>query len=625
MLRPPPATRPPPAFLDRVLGGRHTPVPARRAAPPAVWQTAIRAAYYRGGTARAVIIQPRFLPKDCAAWPAAFRQIMGSGDPYGGQVDGMGAGRPSLSNICLVEPYRPEAAATPEPSVHIDYTFVGLGITTGAFDVAGNGGDLSSAIGPYAYNARLLPASLNAVRNGPITVKIRNTNTDTIMHATFEVFGGQAAVDGDYSIDGVTGPGSKIKLAFPHPYGSKTGKVLPTGKRVDLVAGYRVSCIDGATPVVFIRAGDVGVDGAILPHDLDRLPEKLDLLERIRKAAAVAMSIAPTQQAVPHTIPKLGLVSQSSAHKILSGQTLKASQMDIVVRFMSDMQSHPAIPLTAALSTAVAAQIPGTIVEQLLAPDLVLDGTVTIGHASGRLQVEAIMNDKKPLIPDSAAIYRTAKRLFEGETFWVDRGGLTEKPNDSNRGYSLGMQFIQDIRAQSSSQHSIARDRMALEIQEQQQQQQQQLLSTNQEPTSTAESTSEPEVTLRQLHANINKLLESPSVATEKPPPSILWSITRTSTRVVEHTLALNHTKFPTTPFTGALLQLRSAIGDLMADRRMMKHRFPRGLLKDMRRTNTKIVDIIQKLSIHGLEKEGFQVRGEDTEEMVPRDSDAVQ
>lgn len=613
------AARSPPNFLDRVNGGRRDRLPAKRPPLPAVWQTAIRAAYYRGGTSRAVIIQPRFLPKDRAAWPAAFRQIMGSGDPYGRQLDGMGAGISSLSKICLVEPFRsvktpvevttaaeavtthnatatptpdalaayePEAAPETAPEAHIDYTFVGVGIETDKIDVAGNCGNMSSAIGPYAYNARLLPASLNAVRNGPITVKIRNTNTEKIIHSTFEVFGGQAAVDGDYNIDGVTGPGSKIKLAFTSPYGSKTGKVLPTGKRVDRIAGYNVSCVDGATPAVFLRASDVGVDGTILPDDFNRLTEKLALLERIRKAAAVAMGIAANQNEVPRTIPKIGLISQSSAHAVLSGQTLKASQMDVVIRFLSDMQPHRAIPLTAALTTAIAAKIPGTIVDQLLAPDPVLDGTITIGHASGRLQVNATMNDKNPLIPDSATVYRTAKRLFEGETYWVDRGGLVERPNYRNRGYSLGMSFVLETRAQNSSLCSTAKDGMQLETREQQQPE-----PVNQESELPAEPESGIEATLRQLQSNINTLLESPSVTSKKFPPRLLWSITRTSTRVTEHTRALDHTTIPSTPLTGALLQLRAAIGDLMAHRRMLKHPFPAGLRKDMQRTEAKIVE----------------------------------
>ncbi|RAQ99851.1 DUF453-domain-containing protein [Stemphylium lycopersici] len=432
------------------------------------------------------MMQPQALPKDRAKWPTIFRQVMGSGDPYGRQLDGMGAGISSLSKICLVEPHGKRIAtdtratrfrtgyggidaaretareaqaqeARQNPDEHrldIDYTFVGLGIENNEVDIAGNCGNMSSAVGPYAYNAGLLPPRIYAKGDGEVTVKIRNTNTGKLIDSTFEVIGAQAAVVGDYNIDGVTGKGAKIKLDFKHPYGSKTGRVLPTGKRIDNIAGYRVSCVDGANPAVFVRADDVGVDGTILPNDFNKLTEKLALLESLRKAAAVAMGIAPTEDAVPRTIPKIGLVSQSSAHPVLSGKTLKSSQMDIVVRFLSDTQPHRAIPLTAALTTAVAARIPGTLVEQMLSPEPLMEGAITIGHASGRLQVNATMSERNKLIPETGTVYRTAKRLFEGEVFWTDNTEGTLEPNnmyDSNGRHSLGLAFVLESRGQSSS------------------------------------------------------------------------------------------------------------------------------------------------------------------------------
>ncbi|KAL1649698.1 hypothetical protein SLS61_006354 [Didymella pomorum] len=448
-------------------------------------QTAIPAAYYRGGTSRAVFFQPQHLPRDRAQWPALFSRTMGSGDGFGRQLDGMGAGVSSLSKICLVEPHGsrkivPKQAIADRvqnksldgarsllqqvrdqgeavDGIDVDYTFVGLGIEDEIVDVAGNCGNMSSAIGPYAYNAGLLPPRAYAQGNGEVTVTIRNTNTGKIIHSTFDVAGGQAAVTGDYTIDGVTGPGSKIKLDFEAPYGSKTGKVLPTGNKVDRILDYKVTCVDGANPCIFIRAGDVGVDGTILPNDFNKLSDKLALLERIRKAAAVAMGIAPTEDAVPRTIPKIGLISMSSEHSTLSGQTLGTSQTDLVVRFLSDTQPHRAIPLTAALTTAVAARIPGTLVEQILAPEPVMDGAITIGHASGRLQVDATMDETDKNIPVLATVYRTAKRLFEGMSFWVDNSavkpldGALRSAHGSHGTHSLGMAFVLESKGQSTA------------------------------------------------------------------------------------------------------------------------------------------------------------------------------
>ncbi|CAI6339210.1 unnamed protein product [Periconia digitata] len=417
-------------------------------------QRSLRAAYYRGGTSRAVILQPQHLPANRKKWPTIFRQLMGSGDPYGRQLDGMGAGISSLSKICLVEPYRTNNTRNKDSSnspAHVDYTFVGLGIENNEVDTFGNCGNMSSAIGPYAFNAGLLPAHLLNTTSGDITITIRNTNTNKLIDSTFSIIDGQAAVAGDYSIDGVSTPGSKIKLAFKHPYGSKTGKVLPTGNKTDILLNHTVSCIDGPNPAIFIHAADLGIDGAILPNAFAKLTDQLHLLEQIRAKAAVAMGLVATESSVARTIPKIGLVSASTTHKVLSGATLPSSETDLVVRFLSDTQPHRAVPLTAALTTAIAARIPGSVVHELLAPTPVVEGAITIGHASGRVQVDAVMHREDPVLPLSASVYRTAKRLFEGDMYWVDSersgGGVAgEGGGCEGSGESLGMAFVEDCR-----------------------------------------------------------------------------------------------------------------------------------------------------------------------------------
>jgi 2-methylaconitate cis-trans-isomerase PrpF len=422
-------------------------------------QKPIKVAYYRGGTSRGLIFQPKDLPPDRTIWPSIFRQIMGSPDPYGRQLDGMGAGISSLSKICLVERMRkkldPERDGI-ENSIGIDYTFVGIGIENNEVDIAGNCGNMISAVGPYAYNSGLLSKSVYKRGDGDVTIRIRNTNTQKYIDSTFKVVRGQAAVLGQYAIDGVAGTGAKIKLDFRNPYGSKTGKVLPTGNTMDTIAGYKVTCVDGANPCIFVRADDVGIDGTILPEDFNKLPDKLTLLEDIRKTAAVAMGIAPTKDEVPRTVPKIGIVSMSSTHQVLSGATLKNSQIDLVVRYISDTQPHRASPLTAALTTAVAARIPGTVVEQLLAPDPVDGDALTIGHASGRVQVNATMDETNPLIPVLASVYRTARRILEGEIYWTNENDEEEneypeldKPQTQT--HSLGLAFVEEMRGRDSS------------------------------------------------------------------------------------------------------------------------------------------------------------------------------
>ena len=55
-------------------------------------QLRIPAAFIRGGTSNAVVFNQEHLPKDRALWDDIFMAVIGSPDPYGRQLDGMGGG-----------------------------------------------------------------------------------------------------------------------------------------------------------------------------------------------------------------------------------------------------------------------------------------------------------------------------------------------------------------------------------------------------------------------------------------------------------------------------------------------------------------------------------------------------
>jgi hypothetical protein len=81
-----------------------------------------------------------------------------------------------------------------------------------------------------------------------------------------------------------------------------------------------------------------------------------------------------------------------------------------------------------------------------------MEDSITIGHASGRLQVNATMDKKHTLIPVSATVYRTSKRLFEGKVFYTDQEIDAEDVANYGRGgaHSLGLAFVLESRGQSS-------------------------------------------------------------------------------------------------------------------------------------------------------------------------------
>jgi 2-methylaconitate cis-trans-isomerase PrpF len=168
-------------------------------------QQSLPAAYYRGGTSRAVIFKTGDLPADQKQWSAIFRGVINSPDPNGRQLDGIGGGVSSLSKICVI-------GASERPDADVDYTFAAIGVKTPEVDFSSNCGNMSAAVGPFAVDSGLVKAA-----DGQATVRIHNTNTGKIIHSTFPVENGEAEVDGSFEIDGVAGSGAKIELAFQNP------------------------------------------------------------------------------------------------------------------------------------------------------------------------------------------------------------------------------------------------------------------------------------------------------------------------------------------------------------------------------------------------------------------------
>jgi 2-methylaconitate cis-trans-isomerase PrpF len=368
-------------------------------------QNRINAAYYRGGTSRGLIFKRSDLPKDQNNWGPIFCGALGSPDPNGRQLDGLGTGIGSLSKICVVEPSNREDA-------DIDYTFVQIGIKDGAVDYSSNCGNMSSAVGPFAVESGMVPAE----SDGEATVRIFNTNTKKLIKSRFQVRDREAVADGPLAIAGVAGTGAKVELAFVNPAGSRTGKLLPTGRTRDVFDGISASCVDVGNPCVFVQARELGVDGAILPEEAEAHPDLVSRLEYLRRKAAVAMGLAPDEASVPDAAPKILMVSPPSPYSTLSGEKLSGDSTDLIIRSLSGMGFHRALQITASLATAVAAKINGTVVAANLVKKTVDADGIILGHPSGTLLVTAKFDAEGSV--SEATVFRTARRIMEGQVFW---------------------------------------------------------------------------------------------------------------------------------------------------------------------------------------------------------------
>jgi 2-methylaconitate cis-trans-isomerase PrpF len=374
-------------------------------------QLRIPAVFMRGGTSNAVVFNVKDLPRDRAKWDEIFLAAIGSPDPYGRQLDGMGGGISSLSKVCVVGPPSREDA-------DIDYTFAQVQVKEAKVDYGANCGNMSSAMGPFAVDEGLVKVS------GPdALVRVHNTNTKKIIWSRFPLDDGQAAVDGDLVIPGVAGTGAPVKLEFRDPGGATTGKLLPTGNVADTLdvpgfGKFRVSMVDAANACVFARAADLGIKGTELPDEIDANPELLKKLAAIRIAASVAMGVtkAPEEAAKRASVPFVGFVSGPQDAKTLMGETLMASGMDLGARMMSSGQPHRALPLTCTLCLAVAARLEGSVVFEATRRTGNPESEIRIAMPSGVLTVAATVRKLEgQWHAEQGAFYRTQRRMFEGQ------------------------------------------------------------------------------------------------------------------------------------------------------------------------------------------------------------------
>ena len=376
-------------------------------------QIKIPAVFMRGGTSKAIVFQQKDLPADRALWDDIFLAAIGSPDPSGRQLDGMGGGVSSLSKVCVVGP-------ASRPDADIDYTFAQVLVKDERVDYSGNCGNMSSAMGPFALDERLVHCA------GPeAVVRIHNTNTKKIIRSRFLVDGGLAAVDGELSIPGVSGTGSPVRLEFLNPGGATTGKLLPTENVSDVldvpgIGKITVSMIDAANACVFVRAQDVGLSGIEMPEALDANREVMEKLAAIRLAASVAMGISADLAAAAKitTVPFIGFIAEPREAKLLSGETIRVDDIDLTGRIISSAQTHRALPLTGSLCMAVAARLEGSVVNRVVRATSNVDAPIRIGMPSGVLVVAAtVKKDQGHWVAEQGAFYRTARRLFEGAVY----------------------------------------------------------------------------------------------------------------------------------------------------------------------------------------------------------------
>ena len=384
-------------------------------------QIKIPATYMRGGTSKGVFFRLQDLPeaaqKPGAARDALLMRVIGSPDPYGKQIDGMGGATSSTSKTVII-------AKSSKPDHDVDYLFGQVSIDKAFVDWSGNCGNLSAAVGPFAISAGLVDPD-RVPRDGVATVRIWQANIGKTIIGHVPMTDGAVQETGDFELDGVTFAAAEVQLEFMDPAAEEEGAggaMFPTGNVVDDldvpgVGTLKATMINAGIPTIFVEAEAIGYKGTELQDAINSDEKALAMFETIRAHGALRMGLIKHLDEIAtrqHT-PKVAFVAKPAGYVASSGKRVEAGDVDLLVRAMSMGKLHHAMMGTAAVAIGTAAAIPGTLVN--LAAGGGQREAVRFGHPSGTLRVgaEALQRNEEWVVT-KAVMSRSARVLMEG---WV--------------------------------------------------------------------------------------------------------------------------------------------------------------------------------------------------------------
>ena len=333
----------------------------------------------RGGTSKGPIFLESDLPEDVTLRDRILLAAMGSPDKR--QIDGIGGADTLTSKSCIVSP-------SDRPDADVEFLFAQVAIDRAEVDVNPNCGNMTAAVAPFAIEAGLVP-----ITGDQTLVRIHNRNVGALVDAVVPTPGGTVTYSGDAAIDGVPGTAAPIILRFKEIMGSKTGRLLPTGKPI--------TCIDVAVPMVMFRARDLGLTGQESKAELDANADLLARLETVRRKASEMMGLGDCTGKV---VPKMAILSEPAKGGHLTS------------RYFVPHNCHATHAVTGAICVASCASLSGSIADGMIDLAVKPQQWIKIEHPSGMIEVELTIDGSGPnLSIVSGGVIRTARRLFEGK------------------------------------------------------------------------------------------------------------------------------------------------------------------------------------------------------------------
>jgi 2-methylaconitate cis-trans-isomerase PrpF len=356
-----------------------------------VLQTAIPCTFMRGGTSRGPFLLRSDLPEDRDAAGRVLLAIMGSPDAR--QIDGLGGSTTLTSKTVMV------SRAAPGQPQQVDYLFAQVSVDKAFVDWGPTCGNMLAGVGPFAIESGLV-----AAEDGETRVLIRAVNTGALIEAVVQTPGGRVTYQGETRIAGVPGTAAPIVLNFADAVGGATGRLMPTGHARDLIEGVEVTCLDVCMPVVIARAKDLGKTGHEASAALDGDRDFMARIERIRRAASLAMGMGDAEGRV---MPKFAIIGEP------------AGATGVAARYFTPLVLHEAMAVTGGICIASACKLQGTVAEGIARVSDAARETVAIEHPSGLMEAvitTGVAADGTPTILGGGTL-RTARRIMKGEVY----------------------------------------------------------------------------------------------------------------------------------------------------------------------------------------------------------------
>lgn len=352
-------------------------------------QSAIPCILMRGGTSKGPYFVTGDLPPDPAARDRVLLAAMGSPDSR--QIDGLGGADPLTSKVAMVN-------RSAREGIDVDYLFAQVSVADAVVDTSPSCGNVLAGVGPFAIERGMVP-----VTGDETVVTIYNTNTDSRIEALVRTDGRGVVYDGDTAIDGVPGTAAPVRLNFMDIVGSKTGRLLPTGRLTETIEGVEVTLIDVAVPMMIFRAPDLGKTGHETPAELDADRDFFALMEAMRRIAGERMGLGDVAGRV---IPKVAMLAAPRG------------QGHVAARYFVPHKTHSAFAVTGALCVSSCAMLAGSVSDGLARRPEGDDRLILIEHPAGLIDVALkTRGGGANMEIISGGVIRTARKLMQGDVF----------------------------------------------------------------------------------------------------------------------------------------------------------------------------------------------------------------